>query len=527
VVSGTIIAISSEQITVWTRELLAHPTLIDRYDNDLVHVRTLQNLARWLQAELHVRDLVAGKIRPRFLSRHIQGRPDFNTEQKLAVERSLQMQDYLLIQGPPGTGKTSVIAEIVKCLVQQGQRVMLAAFTNQAVDTMLKRLDREGVHDYLRLGHERSVDDQVRPHLLKQLVEARAGNDNNPEIFPELVREILRTIPVIASTTATWSSDKYSPQSAHEGAIEDLDLHFDVAVIDEAGQLTVPAILGALRFCKRFILVGDEKQLPPLVLSQEAAEHGLAVSLFSKLKQLDQDYIANHPLAISACVPLRTQYRMNRWISHFSSTVFYNKELIAHPSIANRRLVLKKSAVQIKPAIANVIRPAWPLVFLDTGEGAPQEAAQPDLKISNREARAVREVVAALLAYGIEQQDIGIIAPYRAQVANIRRHLFSQAPEISWQALPSNSPLSVDTVDRFQGGERKVIIMSFATSVEPVVGSPRRDFLTNPNRLNVALTRAQCKLILVGSTQALVNLPVFSRLITYCRSMKTIFPWHV
>jgi DNA replication ATP-dependent helicase Dna2 len=525
VVSGTITSISSEQVTVWTRELLAHPTLIDRYDNDLVHVRTLQNLARWLQAELHMRDLVAGKIRPRFLSKQVQGRPDFNTEQNLAVERSLQMQDYLLIQGPPGTGKTSVIAEIVKRLVQQGQRVMLAAFTNQAVDTMLKRIDSEGVHDYLRLGHERSVDDMVRPHLLKQLVEARAGNDNSPETFPELVREILRTVPIIASTTATWSSDKYSPQSGPEGVVEDLGLHFDVAIIDEAGQLTVPAILGALRFCKRFILVGDEQQLPPLVLSKEAAERGLAVSLFSKLKQLDQNCSANHPLAISACVALRTQYRMNQWISNFSSTVFYDKALIAHHSIANRRLALKKTSVQVKPAIANVIKPTWPLVFLDTGTSASEETIQPDAKINNREAVAIREIVAALLAHGIEQQDIGIIAPYRAQVANIRRHLFSSLPQIGWQALPSTSPLSVDTVDRFQGGERMVIIMSFATNVEPVVGSPRRDFLTNPNRLNVALTRAQRKLILVGSTPALANLPTFNRLITYCRSMNTIFPF--
>jgi DNA replication ATP-dependent helicase Dna2 len=218
---------------------------------------------------------------------------------------------------------------------------------------------------------------------------------------------------------------------------------------------------------------------------------------------------------------------MNRWISNFSSTVFYDKELNAHPAIANRRLVLKKSTIQVKPAIANVIKPSWPLAFLDTGASDPEETINPDLKISNREAQAVREIVAALLAHGIEQQDIGIIAPYRAQVANIRRHLFSQAPEIGWQALPSTSPLSVDTVDRFQGGERMVIIMSFATSVEPVVGSPRRDFLTNPNRLNVALTRAQRKLILVGCTPALANLPMFSRLITYCRSMNTIFPWLV
>src|SRR6185312_14967779 len=123
VVTGTIMTISSEQVVVWTRELIAHPTLIDRYDNDLVHIRTLQNLLRWLQANSHLHNLVAGKIRPRFVEKRSTLRADFNPEQNLAVERAMQMQDYLLIHGPPGTGKTSVIAEIVKQLCQQGQRV--------------------------------------------------------------------------------------------------------------------------------------------------------------------------------------------------------------------------------------------------------------------------------------------------------------------------------------------------------------------------------------------------------------------
>ncbi|HAT44200.1 MAG TPA: hypothetical protein DCS90_03775, partial [Ktedonobacter sp.] len=104
---------------------------------------------------------------------------------------------------------------------------------------------------------------------------------------------------------------------------------FDVAIIDEASQITIPAILGALRLVKRFILVGDEKQLPPLVLSKEAAEKGLATSLFSYLKQCDDDYMNGGSEAESACVSLRVQYRMNRWISNFSSKVFYEDTLEA------------------------------------------------------------------------------------------------------------------------------------------------------------------------------------------------------
>ena len=143
-------------------------------------------------------------------------------------------------------------------------------------------------------------------------------------------------------------------------------------------------------------------------------------------------------------------------------------------------------------------------------------------KQSHAEAQVVRDVIAHLLAHGIDMQDIGIIAPYRAQVANIRRHLFSADPTNGWQSLPSNAAITVDTVDRFQGGERLIIIISFATTREPSIESLRYTFLTNPNRLNVALTRAQRKLILVGCVPALEHLPVFSRLITYCRSMNTL-----
>ena len=536
VVTGTILSISSEQVIVWSPELIAHPRLIDRYDNSIVHVRTLQNLLRWLQANPHLRGLVTGMLRPRFnMMITVPPRADFNVEQNLAVERAMQMQDYLLIHGPPGTGKTSVIAEIVKRLCQQGQSVLLAAFTNQAVDNMLKRLDAEGLHDFVRLGNERSVDNTMGDRLLKKLVKQKQCDERDLETQQDplqAVHELLRNVPVIASTTATWSSEKYAPSSLngleenHENAL----LQFDVAIIDEAGQLTIPAILGALCFAKRFILVGDEKQLPPLVLSKEAADAGFAESLFSVLKRLDDDYTKDRSQTVSACMALKVQYRMNKWISHFASKIFYNGQLIPHASVANRVLevtIVKPGLRAETPSITRAIDPLYPMVFLDV------RSEHEKAKINNAEARTVREVVAGLLARGIAQEDIGIIAPYRAQVANLRRHLFSDDAMIGWQALPPDTPLSVDTVDRFQGGERPVIIMSFATTTTPEVENVSnltptlwqlRDHLTNPNRLNVALTRAQRKLILVGCAPALEGLPIFQRLLTYCRGMNTIIP---
>ncbi|MBV8694188.1 MAG: AAA family ATPase, partial [Ktedonobacteraceae bacterium] len=426
VVIGTIVAISAQQVTVWLPELISNPTLLDRYDNNLVHVRTLQNLLRWLeQAEPHLRDLIAGRVRPRFIGVNVPPRPDFNAEQNLAIERALQMQDYLLIQGPPGTGKTSVIAEIVKRLVQQGQRVLLAAFTNQAVDNVLKRLsDKEDFHDYIRLGHKRSVDESeaVLGKLLKQRLQTALDDPAHT------VYDILLQTPVIASTTATWSSDTYT--LSNDAAVQLPPLHFDVAIIDEASQLTVPSLLGALRFVNRFILVGDDKQLPPLVLSQEAAAQGLADSLFSSLKRLDDDYMQRNEMVIDACVNLAVQYRMNRWISHFSSQVFYDGKLKAHESVAHR--CLEYATDTINPAIEEDCRgliyraptplfitrsidPMRPLVFLDVRavHGVDDEMASERAKTSDAEARVVCAIVEALRTRGIEEEEIGIIAPYR------------------------------------------------------------------------------------------------------------------
>ncbi|HEY6541745.1 MAG TPA: AAA domain-containing protein, partial [Ktedonobacteraceae bacterium] len=455
-----------------------------------------------------------GTKRPRFSALAYTPPAHLNEQQNLAVERALQMRDYLLIHGPPGTGKTSVIAQIVRQFCQQGQRVLLAAFTNQAVDNMLKRLESEGFTSFVRLGHDRSVDSSMQRYLLKRLVEQKETQ--------QTAREALQNAPVVASTTATWSSDKYIPpafiDSANGADAQGTEaLQFDVAIIDEAGQLTLPAMLGALRFARRFILVGDEKQLPPLVLSKEAGQAGLSDSLFSALKQADERYTQEHAGAVSACVPLKMQYRMNRWISQFASQTFYRGELHPHPTVANRVLAFSAPRYGVdseKPSITRALDPRMPLVFLDA---CSKPEIQEGIKTSNAEARIVRDVVAGLLARGIDEGDIGIIAPYRAQVANLRRHLFAGDETRGWRALSPATRLSVDTVDRFQGGERSIIIISFATSVTPPAESQLRDHLTNAHRLNVALTRAQRKLILIGNAAALVELPVFRELVNYCR----------
>jgi DNA replication ATP-dependent helicase Dna2 len=495
VVSGTILSIDARSVTVWTPERIARPSLLDRRESDIVHARTVRNLWRWLEAEPRLRALVAGTREPRFTPR-----PDlddlpaaFNQEQREAVARALAAEDFLLIEGPPGTGKTAVVAEIARRAMARGERVLVAAFTNQAVDNVLARLVAYGADDIVRLGHEQAIADELRrfrlderAHRLMAGAAVTANGGSAADVSPEQLRAALRSAPLVAATTATWSSERYD--------VAGEALRFDLAIVDEASQLTVPALLGALRFARRFVLVGDAAQLPPLVVSEEAAARGLKTSLFEAL---------GTRWGAAACVRLRSQYRMHPLICGFPSETFYGGGLRTAGEAAHAMLA---AAVSREHPYWPVLAPERPLVFVDVPAGAEESAG----KVSLPQARLVRRLVRALLDAGVPPEHIGAIAPYRAQVAAIAQRLEEEGAAVT-----------VDTVDRFQGGERPVIVFAFGGVVEGLSGQGQRglDFLAEPRRLNVALTRAQRKLILIGERQRLERVPLLARLVAYCAEL--------
>ncbi|HEX6820303.1 MAG TPA: AAA domain-containing protein [Ktedonobacterales bacterium] len=523
-VTGTILRLGAGSVTVWTREPLAQPALIDRYESAMVHDRTVRNLWRWLDAEPRLRALVNGSLAPAFDDEDdaIEAPPILNPEQRRAVSQALSARDFLLIQGPPGTGKTSVVAEIARQCVARGERVLLAGFTNQAVDNVLRRLAADGMRDLVRLGHELSVAEELRPFRLV----ARAGEphplspsqggkgphgemgDKGPlgEIddvreaegassfqrgelesgsrpSPEALREVLLRSPLVASTAATWASEAYDEAGE--------PLRFDLALVDEATQLTVPALLGILRFARRFVLVGDDKQLPALVRSEEAAARGLRESLFSRLLQQWGE---------AASVALVRQYRMHPAICGFPSAEFYGGALVAAGEARSAQLALD---LPVDDPCMPVLDPARPLVFVDVRDFGGVPAS----KASRLQAEVVRRLVAALLRGGVAADEIGVIAPYRAQVALIRQRL----------ATSGAQGVSVDTVDRFQGAERQVILLALGGTAARVSGGA--DFLSDPHRLNVALTRAQRKLLIIGDRRRMEASPLLRRLYEYCRTL--------
>ena len=381
---------------------------------------------------------------------------DNNEAQNEAVSLAVRAEDYALVHGPPGTGKTYTLARTVRALVAAGERVLLTAFTNRAVDNALEALREQGFDDFVRVGTETGV----RPDMQDFRLTERGDPD-------ELADE-LRSASVVAATTASCGSSVLRGQS------------FDVALVDEAGQLTEPGALTAVNLAERFVLVGDHQQLPPVVRAESgsADRADLSASLFERL-------IDAHP---EASVMLDRQYRMAQRIQAFASREFYDGELRpATGEVAAQRL-------GDLPAVDTDALPAHlrdSVSFVDP-DGRAQGNTNPD------EAAAVVETVQAYLDAGVAPGDIGVIAPYRAQVAEIGK----RAPD----------GVAVDTVDRFQGSSKEVIVVSFVAT-----GSLDGPIFEDYRRINVALTRAKKGLVLVGDADALSTDPVYGRMVEWAR----------
>ncbi len=389
-----------------------------------------------------------------------------NASQDVAVRLAVGAEDLALVHGPPGTGKTYTLARLVRALVERGQRVLLSAFTNRAVDNAIEALEDQGFTDLVRVGTESGVRDDMQDYRLQEAGEPAARADQ------------LLDPGVVAATTASCGSRIMREQS------------FDVAVVDEASQLTEPGTLAAVALADRFVLVGDHRQLPPVVRAAEGdsdtpggdASDGVAAdlgrSLFERMIETTD----------GASVMLEQQYRMAQRIQAFASREFYDGQL---------RPATGAVAAQELGCLSGVDPSALPadlrgrVTFVDPG-GEAEGNTNP------AEAAAVADTVAAFRAAGVADADIGVIAPYRAQVAEIGKR------------VPDG--VTVDTVDRFQGSSREVVVISFVAT-----GSLSGPIFEDDRRVNVALTRAKKSLVLVGDAEALSTDDTYRRMVEWAR----------
>ncbi|RZH66763.1 AAA domain-containing protein [Natrinema altunense] len=431
-------------------------TRLDVYPSELTTDRLLVAMHDFLlKGDERRKDVLFGRAEPAF-DEIDEVFIDNNDAQNEAVQKAVGAEDFALIHGPPGTGKTYTIARAIRAMVERGERVLLSAFTNRAVDNALEALleQLEDVIDedrVVRVGSESGVSDEMEPYRLE-----RAGEPD------DRVAE-LEEAQVVAATTSTCGSRVMKEQS------------FDAALVDEAGQLTEPGTCAAINLAERFVLVGDHEQLPPVV----RAENDLTESLFERLVERYPD----------AGVMLDRQYRMNQRIQVFASTEFYDGQLRpATPEVAGRTLDdLEGVSRDVLPDTLSD-----PVSFVDV-EGDRSQYTD------GEEAARIADLIERYEDAGLDRSEIGVIAPFRAQVSEIS----SRVPD----------DVTVDTVDRFQGSSQEVIIVSFTAT-----GSLEGPIFEDYRRINVALTRPKRALVLVGDAAALASDPVYERMLEWARA---------
>eukprot|EP01094_Clydonella_sp_ATCC50884_P020682 TRINITY_DN4346_c0_g1_i8.p1 TRINITY_DN4346_c0_g1~~TRINITY_DN4346_c0_g1_i8.p1 ORF type:complete len:1156 (+),score=150.78 TRINITY_DN4346_c0_g1_i8:1073-4540(+) len=447
-------------------------------------------------------------------------------EQRRALEIMLSARDYAILQGMPGTGKTTTTAHLVVALMQAGKRVLITAYTHSAVDNMLAKVvqlhstlierrrctplatsssasHHSSTGPFVRIGHKRQIHPDMREHAVPDF----------PNV--ESLRDFLEAKRVFASTVLSVSS----PLFAHINP-------FDVCVVDEASQLTEPACLLPIRMAHVFLLVGDHKQLPPLVKNEEAKASGLERSLFARLAE-------TYPKRV---VQLTEQYRMNKEIMNIASEVVYENMLkcgsttVAEARLSLPNLALLPPPMNGEPWLKRILDPSHAAVFVDTdgmSTGSPHfEEKHNDAIVNETEANLVGLIAAYLHRHcEIALANIGVISPYRAQLGRIRAwlrdvKLISRAHSGSTRSNRSRGgtkaaeadeapevveDVEVGTVDRFQGRDKEVILLSCVRSNS---SGSIGDLLRDRRRVNVAITRAKTKLILVGSRSTLLRDPL-------------------
>jgi len=387
-----------------------------------------------------------------------------NGSQAETVARVLAGERLVLLHGPPGTGKTRTLAALASALLGRGRRVLLAAYTHQAVDQALEMVLRAGAGGgaaLVRVGHPLAVRPDLHGHLA-------------PPGPVETVRARCTAAGLVAATV----------RALHGPAFAGLP-RFDVLILDEATQVLEPLALPLLLLAERALLAGDPHQLPPLVAGSGPGNGPDAAAR----RSLFQRWQAAYPAQM---VALDTQYRMNDALLSFPARRFYGGALrCAGPAVAARALPLEGAPAAageetaggsegaLSPAErAALLDGAQALVFLPALDAPPAGA----LRFPAAAGRTVA-AVALLLGAGLAPEALGVIVPFRAQVAEVRRRL----------AGSPGAAVVVDTVDRFQGSEREVIVLGLCNAGGTVPG-----LLRDGRRFNVALTRARAKLVLVG-----------------------------
>uniref|UniRef100_I3KK41 DNA replication ATP-dependent helicase/nuclease n=1 Tax=Oreochromis niloticus TaxID=8128 RepID=I3KK41_ORENI len=440
------------------------------------HLTNLSKLMENSQDSDRLRELVIDLQAPEFISNLSSVLPreakdtvadilkGLNKPQKQAMKKVLLSKDYTLVVGMPGTGKTTTICTLVRILHACGFSVLLTSYTHSAVDNILLKLKRFRV-GFLRLGQGQKVHPDILPYTEESV---RKKGVHTLSDLEQLYNKEL----IVATTCMGIKHPIFTRR------------RFDFCIVDEASQISQPICLGPLFYAKRFVLVGDHQQLPPIVQNHEARSLGMDESLFKRLE-----------LHSEAVVQLNVQYRMNRQIMSLSNSLMYDGRLECGSERTATALLTLPFLLSVQSELSSyseahpqhdlswiqsTLLPSNPVCFLDCSMA------------------------------GCKPSDIGVIAPYRQQLKTILALLQS----------PAFTGVEVNTVDRYQGRDKSLIILSFvrSTAEEGNLGELLKDW----RRLNVAITRAKHKLLMVGSATTLRRYTPVEKLLNHLQQENMI-----
>jgi len=462
-----------------------------------------------------LRDILLGTVKTGFRELYPVRFPWLNSTQESAVNKVLCARDVAIVHGPPGTGKTTTLVEAIYETLHREPQVLVCAQSNMAVDWISEKLVDRGVN-VLRIGNPTRVNDKMLSFTYERRFE------NHP-LYPELwsIRKELRLLGGKSrrgsyderegirnrmsrlrdrATTLEIQINSELFDSAHVIASTLVSSNhrllngrrFGTLFIDEAAQALEAACWIAIRKADRVVLAGDHCQLPPTIKCYEAARGGLERTLMEKV-------VAGKPSAVSL---LKVQYRMHEDIMCFSSDWFYGGELEAAPEIRHRGIL------------------DWdtPVTWLDTsGMDFKEEFVGETFGRINKEEAGLllKELEAYIQRIGgnrilEERIDFGLISPYKAQVQYLRGKIKGSA-----SLRPYRSLITVNTVDGFQGQERDVIFISLVRANE----EGQIGFLNDLRRMNVAITRARMKLVILGEAATLSHHAFYKKLLEYVRTI--------
>lgn len=462
----------------------------DEFSNGMATVRN--NLIKLMEKDLFgaqaLRKLIIEGVEPTFLQdpppytlSNSASQASLNSDQRRAIEKVMSAKDYALVLGMPGTGKTTTIAHIIRALGALGKSILLTSYTHTAVDNILLKIRDAGIGVF-RIGNVAKIHSAVQEFAdLSGLPMKTVGEIKNAY-----------SQQIVATTCLGINHSIFNQRV------------FDYCIVDEASQITLPVCLGPIRLAKKFILVGDHYQLPPLVQNKEAQEGGLDISLFKMLSD-------RHPFSV---VNLEHQYRMCEEIMTLSNTLIYDGSLKCGSStVAKRNLTvpnidaLKKhhihhssqgfmsQAACLNPALGscwlrNLIDPSVKVCLVNTDalHSVSRESANGSRIVNECEVAISTQLVESLITVGIDPSEIGVITLYRSQLALLK------------QDMRHHPSIEMHTADKFQGRDKEVIVLSLVRSNETLnVG----DLLKDWRRVNVAFTRARTKLLIIGSASTI------------------------